>query len=168
MVRMRERDDDAPGSDSGSLADGLGETAPRHDGGLDPDPVDAHIELPGDASGEVGDVGGDTYGDGAAVDDPPPGDASDDGTFGGADDPSDDPGAPEGGPAGSGPLLDLGDEAQSHTIVDGIEFLVGELQDALLGADDVATPDHGALEPDVGDDVAAGPDTGLDGGAFGL
>jgi hypothetical protein len=148
MVRMRERDDDAPGSDSGSLADGLG------------------------ATGEVGDVGGDTYGDGAVVDDPRPGDGSDDGTFGGADDAVDgsfdDPGAPDGDPAGSGPLLDLGDRAQSHTIVDGIEFLVGELQDALLGADDVAASDHGAREPDGAGDGAAGPDAGLDDGAFGL
>jgi hypothetical protein len=167
MEHMRERDDDAPGPDSGPLAGGLGETAPRHDEGFGRDQVDPHVELPDDASGDVGDVGSDTYGDGAVVDDPLPSDAdaSVDGTFDDAgDDPLDDPGAP----GGSGPLLDLGDQAQSHTIMDGIEFLVGELHEALLGADDAAAPDHGALEADAGDDVAGGPDAGLDDGTFGM
>lgn len=130
---MRERDEDAPGDASGALAGGLG----------------AEVE---------GDVGGDAFGDGAVVDTPLPSDAdrSVDGTFdpgagdaadGGSDDTLTPDGGPGGNPEGDGPLLDLGDEAQGNTIMDGIEFLVDELHEALLGTDDDpgAGPDGGAV-----------------------
>jgi hypothetical protein len=138
MVPMRERDDDAPGQDSGSLAGGLGETA----------------------SGDgTGDTGGDTYGDGAVDDAPLPSDpdtsvadGSVDGTFDtGADEPADGTG---GTVDGAG--LDLGGSAQSHTVMDGIEYLVDELREAVLGADD----DPAVTDPDPGD--------GLDDGTVGL
>lgn len=139
---MRERDDDAPGQESGSLAGGLGETS---SGGVSGDPLDPYGDTYGD----------DTFGDGAP-DDQFPSDPDTSVADGSLDDALD----TDDGSLDSGAAFEPGDPAQSHSIMDGIEYLVDELREAVFGADD----DPAATDPDP----AGSLDDGVDDGSAGL
>jgi hypothetical protein len=156
---MRETDDDpgAPSTPVGDLADGLGETSAPGPSGTDPY---------GDAYGDE-DYGDDGYG----------GDGDGDGTYGdGVDDDVqiedetdsdvDDTTLPDEGDDDDLDIAATDPEPEGADPLEGIGFLLDELQDALFGEDDVdplAAAEAEAAELEAALDPADVPtDTDLD------
>lgn len=141
MGAMRDNDDDGPRHDSGSLADGLGETVgddPFGDGGFG----DGDVE-PGGAEADTGAAGGETTSPGAE---------------GADDDLTDGPG----GSAEPGGLDAGGLQAQSVSPLEGLGYVLGEVRDALFG-DDGAGEVDGLLhhDPTLSDDIDPSDDPGV-------
>jgi hypothetical protein len=138
MGAMRDNDDDGPRHDSGSLADGLGETVgddPFGDGGFG----DGDVESVG-AEADTGAVGDETTppgpeGDGADVTD---------------------------GASGADGLDASGLRAQSASPLEGLGYILGEVRDALFGGD-ADGHDPGMLHDDAAlpDDIDPSDDPGV-------
>lgn len=137
MGPMRERNDEAAGSVDGALG-GVGENASDDvGGGFGDGAVDAApVATDGDAPVAGGAVDGSPFpvdddGSGGVL-----GDTFDTGADGGIAAPVDTPlhdDLPDDEVADGSLDMDLGQPGQSHTIVEGVEFLVDELHDVVFG-----------------------------------
>jgi hypothetical protein len=160
---MRETDDDSggPSTPVGDLADGLGETSAPGPSGTDP-----YGDAYGDESYGDDGYGDGTYGDGTY------GDGTDDGTDDDVliedetDTDVDDTTAPGEGDDGGLDITATDPEPEGADPLEGIGFLLDELQDALFGEDDVdplAAAEAEAAELEAALDPADVPtDTDLD------
>lgn len=141
MGAMRDNDDDGPRHDSGSLADGLGETIgddPFGDGGFGDGDV-----VSGRAEADTGAVGGEPA--------PPGPEPVGDDVTDAAD-----------GSAGPGGLDASGLQAQSASPLEGLGYILGEVRDALFGGD-ADGDDPGMRHDDAAlpDDIDPSDDPGV-------